>query len=656
MFKTRISKELEQRWQDRIRWIGSTEFSSRETEESKAARIGRGRKDYGFFVSHYFPHLATKPTAKFQKEAAQIIKMGGNIRLLLEWARGHAKSSHASLLIPLWLYFQEVPELHFMVLVSKSQEMAIRLLSDIQAELQYNELLIHDFGPQMGGGTWADGEFVTKSGAMFVALGRGQSPRGLKNRGRRPDYIVVDDIDDDELVRNSKRVGDVLEWILTALFGTMEGGRGRFIMVGNRIGKDSVLSRFATLAGIKHTVVNMLDKKGNVSWAENYTPKEVADIKLLIGERRFQKEYMNNPITEGTVFLARQIRFGKMLPLKEYKSIISYTDPSFKSSTTNDYKFTVLLGKTPTGQYHILKAYGGQCSVSEMVAWHYEIEKWVDGKVPILYYMESNFLQDLLLDEFTTIGNAIGHHIPIRGDDRKKPDKFSRIEAMQPLFERLLMLFNEAEKESPGVLLLIDQLLMFEKGMRTHDDGPRCPGRCRFPACRQNPRNKQHLCLWPTCQPALLNPFQSPFKMFVELEEMRTVLYRYQLDEITEGDDTIALIALQTAEDEVRSYFRNGRGLAPAYDVTGIFGLIGAGRNQLLIETIKNIALWNLVRLCNVDTIYDHVKDRYDRSMAWLKDVNRGQIILDLPLITVDAGDAQQLAFRSGSRLKFNHE
>ncbi len=70
-----------------------------------------------------------------------------------------------------------------------------------------------------------------------------------------------------------------------------------------------------------------------------------------------------------------------------------------------------------------------------MVAWHYSIMDFVAGKVPVLYYMEANFMQDLLLDEFKTVGNITGHQIPIRGDMRAKPDKFARIEAMSPLFD-----------------------------------------------------------------------------------------------------------------------------------------------------------------------------------------------------------------------------
>ena len=195
-------------------------------------------------------------------------------------------------------------------------------------------------------------------------------------------------------------------------------------------------------------------------------------LRTYMGERRFQKEYMNNPVNEGAVFLRKHIRYGKMLPLREYRSLICYTDPSFKASTQNDFKATMLVGKTKEGQYHLLKAYVDQTSVSNMVAWHYDIDGYIAGRVPVMYYMESNFIQDLMLDEFKKVGDSIGHQVPIRGDGRKKPDKFSRIEAMQPLFERGLIILNEKEKDSPGMTQLVEQLLMFEKGSRVHDDAP----------------------------------------------------------------------------------------------------------------------------------------------------------------------------------------
>ena len=464
--------ELYQQWKLNNERLQKRTFTVSETKEAQHRRIERAQRDYAFFVGTYFPHIARTACGHFQLDAADYILHHRNTRAVFEWARGHAKSTHMGVFIPLWLKIQPERQFNTMVLVGKSEDSATRLLADLQQELSYNDLYIHDFGKQIKEGNWAEGEFTTTDNCYFTALGRGQSPRGIKNRGRRPDYIIIDDIDDDEMVLNEKRVRKATEWVLSALFGAMEAGRGRFILVGNRIAKDSILSRIAKRPGIYHTVVNILDRKGKPSWSENYTLEEIRALRDFAGERNFQKEYMNNPMTEGAVFRTQDIRYGKMLPLREYRQLVCYTDPSFKNSATADYKATMLVGKTPDGHFHVLKAFAAQTSVSEMVSWHYAMMDFVDGRVPVLYYMESNFMQDLMLDEFAEIGNALGYHVPIIGDPRSKGDKFARIEAMQPLFQRGLVVFNEKEKESPGMKVLEEQLLLFERGSRAHDDAP----------------------------------------------------------------------------------------------------------------------------------------------------------------------------------------
>lgn len=86
--------------------------------------------------------------------------------------------------------------------------------------------------------------------------------------------------------------------------------------------------------------------------------------------------------------------------------------------------------------------------------------------------MEANFMQDTILDEFRREGELRGYQLPITGDKRKKPDKFQRVEAVSPLWERGFVCYDEAQKDDPDMLAGIDQTLAFEKGMRGHDDGP----------------------------------------------------------------------------------------------------------------------------------------------------------------------------------------
>ena len=477
--KANINDALEQ-WKKHCETVqNSTTINVAESEKDKLARIKKVRGDYAAFVAYYFPHYTvnpetgkTTPCADFHIKAANKVKKERNLKAVFKWHRGAAKSTHLDIFIPLWLKCQEVKQLNVMVLVGKSEDNAKTLLADIQAELQFNQRYIHDFGQQYNNGSWEDGEFVTKDGTAFFARGRGQSPRGLRYRSHRPDYIVIDDLDDDELCESPARVTRLTNWVKEALFGALDGGRGRFIMVGNLIAKNSVLANIAATDGVHVSQVNIWDKNGNVSWAAKWTPDEVKAIERFQGYRSFQKEYMNNPITEGAVFRQDWIKWGKLPDLKKFEELVLYIDPSFKGTTKNDYKAAKLWGKVGSQLWHI-KAFVRQCSVAEMVRWLYDLYEWsLEKGIAIKWYMEANFMQDTILDEFRREGDLRGYQLPISGDRRKKPDKFQRVEAISPLWERGFVTYNEAEKNDPDMLAGIDQTLAFEKGMRGHDDAP----------------------------------------------------------------------------------------------------------------------------------------------------------------------------------------
>ena len=469
-----MSKEIEaiQRWNDHRRLVQSMTCNiPPESPEQRLQRIERARNDYAFFVSYYFPHYANCKCANFQISAARYVLNNDNMQAVFEWCRGHAKSVTFDILLPLWLKIQQPRKINVMVLVGKSQDNADTLLSDLQAELMDNGLYKHDFGEQFGFGSWETGHFITTDECAFFSRGRGQSPRGLRYRENRPDYIIVDDLDDDILVNSEVRVRKMVDWIKEALFGAMDMGRGRFIMVGNRIHKNSVLANIAKTESIYHSVINAIDKKGNPAWPQKYTIAEINHMVEFMGYRSAQKELFNNPITEGAVFKNNWIQFKKMLPIEKYDHLIAYCDPSFKSSTKNDYKAIKVWGKAGNELHH-LKAFVRQCSISEMVRWFYDLHESLPQKVICQYYIEANFLQDILLDEFTLEGSKRGYQLPIRPDKRDKPDKFQRIEGISPLWERGFIFYNIDEQENRDMITGVEQTLSFEKGSRSHDDGP----------------------------------------------------------------------------------------------------------------------------------------------------------------------------------------
>ena len=478
-------KEAIKRWKEHCRQIQSMTVltSLEESVLEKNKRIQRLQKDYAAFCEYYFPHFLTlrdKTTgevlrivhnAPFHNAAAAKVKNTPNLKAVFKWPRGHAKSTHFDIFMPLWLMFQPKRLINFMVVVGKSEDSAQRLLSDIQAELEYNKRIIADFGEQKNLGHWQDGEFTSQSGVKFLACGRGQSPRGLREREARPDYIVIDDLDDDELCRNEKRVNELTDWVKEALFGALDVGRGRFIMVGNLISKTSVLANIAKTKGVHVSEIKAVDKDGEPVWKEKWNKEEAQEYADFVGYRAWQKEMMHNPIRDGSIFKHEWIRYKKVLPLHKYEMLVCYTDPSFKSTTNNDYKASRLWGKIGN-ELHLIDCYVRQDTVSGMVRWLYNLYESLPENVAVKFFMEANFMQDIILDEFTTEGNIRGYQLPILPDKRKKPEKIQRIEAISPLWERGFIFYNEALKDSPDMVAGIEQTLAIERGSRIHDDAP----------------------------------------------------------------------------------------------------------------------------------------------------------------------------------------
>lgn len=152
--------------------------------------------------------------------------------------------------------------------------------------------------------------------------------------------------------------------------------------------------------------------------------------------------------------------------------------------------------------------------------------------------------------------------------------------------------------------------------------------------------------------------------MFINKADLGSVIYDYQVDQITDGNDDIVMQACDAAIEEAKSYLTpntdsnkwlDGRLL---YDVESIFNKEGNDRHALVVQYCCTLAKWYIADLCNADFIYEKAKDRYDRAVSWFTKVAAGTInVSSLPQLVRDettAGDKQPFEF--GSREKFNHD
>lgn len=132
--------------------------------------------------------------------------------------------------------------------------------------------------------------------------------------------------------------------------------------------------------------------------------------------------------------------------------------------------------------------------------------------------------------------------------------------------------------------------------------------------------------------------------MYITKEELKSVAYSYQIDQIVEDDNSIIEMAILSAEEEIKSYLSN------RYDIDSAFALTGNDRNALLVELTKDIALWQIVKLASVDMLYERAKERYDRAIAYLDKILNGHVSLNLQQAQDNHGNT------IGSPIKFGNE
>lgn len=472
----------------------ATQVNINESPAQFRAAKARMLADYDYFCQTLFPHYTTCESPWYATFGAQLLKQHRFINLMNVIFRGGSKSSHFACMVPLWLKFNG--ESQAMVLSSDNNDKACMLLGELQAELEANNLLIHYFGQQQAQGSWEEGNFRTRDGFSAWALGLGQSPRGLKSRGVRPDLIVADDVDNKKRCKNPQLIREATDWIEEDLKGTFGTFAERFVFNNNLISRNSITQKlhdkfllegkvekhpgqrlnkggsvYKVNGKWRYVQVDAVDDNGEPTWPAKYTADYWHNKRKGMSLHSWRREYMNDPVEEGTIFQERWINWKDALPLIEYERIVAYCDPSFKSNAHSDYKAIKVWGKKGT-ELHLLKAFVRQCSISEMVRWFYDLHESLPKNVLCEYWIEANFLQDLNLDEFHRQGEQRGYQLPIRPDKRAKPDKFSRIESLSPLYENGYITFNAKERNTSDMQRAIEQLLAFEHGSKAADDSP----------------------------------------------------------------------------------------------------------------------------------------------------------------------------------------
>lgn len=442
-----------------------------ETKAEQRQRIERAKKDYAVCCKEYFPHYATCEPAPSHIKTANLILKNPTIKIFDEEPRGFGKSVKDDVIIPFWLWIND--QLNYLALVTTSKDRASELLEDLRAEFESNPKIIHDFGEQHNPGQWEKGFFITKGGFVGKALGAGQSVRGLRVKSRRPDYIVVDDLETKESIKNPKRQNEYVKWIERDLIPTMDGDIRRFVYANNRFAPVMIQTKLQD----RHPKWKINHVKAydpityKPTWPAKYSDTYYKELEAEIGTLAVEAEYLQKPHIEGEIFKSEHIQYCKHLRLNQFKHIVGTWDVAYSGKSTGDYNAIAVQGLY-LKNFYVIDGFVKQCKMREAVAYMCDFQKRLPPTVMVHWKFEAQFWNDEVERVIKETQESYGIILNITKLYVPKVKKYDRILSLHPYYQNNRIFYFERLKASNDMQVGITQLLGIEPGYKTHDDFP----------------------------------------------------------------------------------------------------------------------------------------------------------------------------------------
>lgn len=264
------------------------------------------------------------------------------------------KSTWWFLILPLWAAVNG--HSRFAAAFAHATAQAEAHLATMKKELDTNPLLQLDYplvcepARRKTGSTVADraGMLHTRSGWVFAARGIDSAVLGMKVGDRRPDLLILDDVEPDEANYSAlgaeKRLGTITDAILPLNI------YARVIMVGTVTMPGSIMHQLVKAAQGVETEDWITDNKINPhhfrpivvedDGAESSLWPEKWPIDWLQAQRHtrsFAKNYDNDPMArEGVYWLKEDFQYGTPAGRKFTRTLIA-VDPAVTSRKTSDY-------------------------------------------------------------------------------------------------------------------------------------------------------------------------------------------------------------------------------------------------------------------------------------------------------------------------------
>jgi phage terminase large subunit-like protein len=408
------------------------------------------------FGSYFFPNHFKLETPKFHKDIYNIYESSANL-IALGAPRGHGKSTITDLV---FLSHQIVyKKVKFVLLISDTYSQATLFLGTLKAEFEENEKLKLFYG-KLSSNNWSENEIVVGD-TMIKALGAGMKVRGLKYRETRPDLIIIDDLENDDLVSSIDRREKLKRWFNGALIPCMEK-TGKLIMIGTILHYDSLMANILDEKQysnfFKKTYKAITD--GKALWPEHLNLQELEKIKREYVEKGygylFYQEYQNDPISdENRKFKIEKLKFyeEKDLENKSLKCFISI-DRAYSKEVTADYT-GIIINRVDNENNWYIKSERFKGTESELIEKIFDLKEYFK---PLKIGVEQKAFEYTIKPAFKEAMQKRNKFFTIEELKDAGNSKTRRIEGLLPRYEMGTIHFLRSEVD------IIDELTRFPKG------------------------------------------------------------------------------------------------------------------------------------------------------------------------------------------------
>ena len=320
--------------------------------EAQKKRVERSQHDHFYFCRTYLPHYFYAEEAPFHHELIEDLDTRPDpddpedvlVPVAIAAPREFAKSTNTSFGYTIRQICHALRR--FIIIGSDTEDLAGDLTGYILLELAMNQRIRQDFG-ELAKIDWSVYDFVTTNDVRVLARGRGQRIRGLKHKQYRPDLVILDDLENDENVKNPRIVRNILKWIKETVYPGISAN-GNLFIIGTILARRSALN--IIIRGEEEPynywirrIYRAIQEDGTSLWPAVHPIEKLLKQKEIMGSVAFNKEKQNNPTDEESSFQETWIRYYHEDEIKGKRLVKgSFLDPSSKE--TGDDKGLVAVG------------------------------------------------------------------------------------------------------------------------------------------------------------------------------------------------------------------------------------------------------------------------------------------------------------------------